>query len=161
MTSACLIVVDLQHGFINEWTRHLPAAVEAVQNDYQHVIVTRFLNPPGSAHRRLLNWTRFAPGSWDVELAFQPRDGTPVINKTGYGCMTPEVRALLDQWHPDEVHLAGIATDNCILKTAVDLFEAGFTPVVLTALCASHGGQDLHDCAVRILKRFIGEAQVR
>ena len=156
-----LLIIDVQRGFINDWTGAIPARVEALQADYRCVIATRFINPPGSLHRRLLGWPRFAPGSRDIELAFRPRDDARVVDKTTYTAVTPDLLGELERGGIEEVHLCGIATDNCVLKTAVDLFEAGIKPVVLADACASHGGPECHACGIRLLKRFIGESQVR
>jgi nicotinamidase-related amidase len=68
---------------------------------------------------------------------------------------------MLDPARPDEVHLCGIATDNCVLASAIALFEGGYTPVVLGDACASHAGADYHDWGLKILRRLIGAAQVR
>ncbi len=157
---SCIIIVDVQKGFINRWTGHIPALVEALQNDYGRVIVTRFINPEGSMHRKLIGWRRFAPDSEDTELAFKPRPGATIIDKHTYTCVTPKLVDDLHQNCREPVHLCGIATDNCILKTAVDLFEAGITPVVLASASASHGGPDCHEAGLMLLRRFIGEAQV-
>ncbi len=156
-----LIIVDVQKGFLREATAHIPAAAARLQDRYGTVIATRFVNPPGSAHRRLIGWERFAPGSADTELAFAPAPHVRVIEKSAYSCLTTEVRALLAAAGPEEVHLCGIATDNCVLATAIDLFEANLTPVVLASACGSHAGADYHDWGLRILRRLIGPAQVR
>ncbi|MEQ8193786.1 MAG: isochorismatase family cysteine hydrolase [Rhodospirillales bacterium] len=156
-----LMIIDVQRGFINEHTRAIPAGIEALQNGYKSVIATRFINPEGSMHRRLMGWKRFAPGSGDVELAFTPRHDARVIDKTAYTAASAELLDELRRGGIEEVHLCGIATDNCVLKTAVDLFEAGIKPVVLADHCASHGGPECHACGIRLLKRFIGEKQVR
>jgi nicotinamidase-related amidase len=156
-----LIIIDVQRGFINPATAHVPARVEALQGLYDTVIATRFVNPEGSAHRRLIGWTRFAPGSDDTALAFVPRADARITEKRTYSCLTDEVRSLLNAAGAGEVHLCGIATDNCVLASAIALFEAGYTPVVLAAACATHAGADYHDWGLRILRRLIGEKQVR
>jgi nicotinamidase-related amidase len=156
-----LIIIDVQRGFINPATAHVPARVEALQGRYDTVIATRFVNPEGSAHRRLISWTRFAPGSDDTALAFTPRADARIVEKHVYSCLTVEVRAMLDAAGAGEVHLCGIATDNCVLASAIALFEGGDTPVVLGDACASHAGTDYHDWGLRILRRLIGEKQVR
>lgn len=155
-----LLIIDVQKGFINDWTAHIPAAVEALGPRYAPVFVTRFINPEGSAYRRLIHWERFAPGSEDTALAFTPPPGASVIEKSAYTCVDAYFRARLEAVDATEVHLAGIATDNCVLKCAVDLFEAGYRPVVLAAACASHAGPDYHDWGLRILRRLIGVEQV-
>jgi nicotinamidase-related amidase len=161
MPPACLIIIDVQRGFINAATDHVPARIAALQGDYATVIATRFVNPEGSAHRRLIGWRRFAPGSADTELAFAPDPHVQVIEKQAYSCLTAEVRARLAAAGATEIHLCGIATDNCVLATAIAGFEAGLTPVVLADACASHAGADYHDWGLRILRRLIGPAQVR
>jgi nicotinamidase-related amidase len=160
MAASWLIIIDVQRGFLNDWTRHLPARVERLQGRYDRVVATRFVNPPGSPYRRWIHWRRFAPGSDDVELAFAPRPGTPVRDKAVYGAVTDPLLRELRADGVAEVHLCGIATDNCVLKTAVDLFENGIRPLVLADYCASHGGPECHDCGLRLLRRFIGADQV-
>ena len=160
MPTPLLILVDVQAGFVNAWTRAMPDRARRLQEQYGRVVATRFVNPEGSMHRRLLGWPRFAPQSAEVDLAFAPAAHVRVIDKTAYTCLVPAVRALIEAEGIDEVHLAGIATDGCVLKTAVDLFEAGIRPVVLAGACASHGGPDCHAAGLMLLRRFIGRAQV-
>lgn len=155
-----LILIDIQRGFINEHTAHIPAAAAALQDRFTHVLITRFVNPPGSMHRKLMQWERFAPGSDDTELAFAPAGHAQVFDKSTYSCLTPEVRQALTRDSSGTIYLAGIATDNCVLKTAVDLFEAGITPKVIADACASHGGADAHACGLMLLGRFIGTDQL-
>ena len=124
------------------------------------MFVTRFVNPAGSAHRRLIGWHRFAPGSADTELAFEPRADAVIIEKHTYSAGDTDLLARLRAIDASEVHLCGIATDNCVLAIAVMLFEAGFRPVVLADACGSHAGADYHEWGLRILRRLIGPAQV-
>ena len=58
-----------------------------------------------------------------------------------------------------EIHICGIDTEGCVLKTAVDLFDAGVRPVVLVVACASTGGDELHRIGLRTMRRLIGERQ--
>jgi nicotinamidase-related amidase len=157
---SCLIIVDVQKGFVNAWTQAIPARVEALQDRFDLVLATRFVNPPGSPFRRLMDWPRFAPGSDEAELAFTPRAGTPVLEKAVYSALDTGLRDRLGRSGVRTVHLAGIATDNCVLKTAVDLFEAGWRPVVLEDCCASHGGPECHAAGLLVLRRLIGPRQI-
>ena len=159
--TAALIIIDRQKGLIGPATAHVPEHVGTLQDDFKTVIATRFVNPEGSAHRRLIGWSRFAPGSAYTELAFAPAAHVRVIEKQTYSCLTDEVRAILGATNADEVHLCGIATDNCVLASAIALFEAGLTPIVRARACGSHGGTEFHDWGLRILRRLIGTAQVR
>ncbi len=160
MPAPPLLIIDVQNGFINHATRHIPERVQALAEAYPRVMVTRFSNPEGSNYRRLMGWTRLKPGTDDTRLAFTPPTDATVIDKTHYSCVTGGFLASLAADGAGCVHLCGIATDNCVLKCAVDLFEAGLTPVVLADYCASHGGIEVHQCALTVLRRLIGEAQV-
>ncbi|HEX9809632.1 MAG TPA: isochorismatase family cysteine hydrolase [Alphaproteobacteria bacterium] len=155
-----LLIIDVQQGFMTPATAHVPGRVEALQADYAAVLATRFVNPEGSAHRRLLGWDRFAPGSAETALAFRPREDAHILEKRLYTCVDGPFLERLARLGAGEVHLCGIATDNCVLKCAVDLFEAGLRPVVLARACASHAGPDYHQWGLRILRRLIGAAQV-
>lgn len=155
-----LVVIDVQQGFITDATRHVPDRVAALQASHGPVFATRFVNPEGSAHRRLIGWQRFAPGSPDTELAFAPRADAVILEKRTYSAGDTDLLAHLKAIDASEVHLCGIATDNCVLAVAIALFEAGFRPVVLADACGSHAGADYHDWGLRILRRLIGAAQV-
>lgn len=160
MSESMLIIIDVQRGFINEWTEFIPKKAEDLQSRFGQTWVSRFINPEGSLHRSLIGWDRFAPGSFDTELAFTPRPDAVQFEKSNYTCVSDDILAAVTDAGISEVHLCGIATDNCVLKTAVDLFEAGLRPVVLAFACASHGGAESHEAGIKLLKRFIGDGQV-
>jgi len=155
-----LIVIDVQRGFITEDTKNVPAAVEKIQDGYDVVFATRFINPPRAPFRRLLGWNDMGAGEKGAELAFGLRRDGIVIEKTGYTAMLPEITALLQRLGVDTVYLCGLETDQCVLKTAADFFEAGYRPVVLAEACASTAGEETHRSAVAILRRMIGEKQI-
>ena len=160
ISNSVLLIVDVQKGFINDHTRHIPAAVEELQAGYDRTVATRFVNPEGSPYRKLIGWPRFEPGSEDTELAFAPRPGTVMIEKSIYTCIDAAFLTRIDAWGAAAVDICGIATDNCVLKCAVDLFEQGRRPRVLSEYCASHGGPECHAAGLLLLRRLIGEAQV-
>ncbi len=156
-----LLIVDVQRGFINEHTAHIPKLVERLQHEYEYVFATQFYNETPSNYRRLLNWHRFSENSDDLEFAFNLKEGVQIIKKSIYTCVSPSFLFQLEELNAREVHIVGIDTDICVTKSAVDLFEVGKTPVVLGGYCASHAGNDIHLAALRILERYIGINQVK
>jgi len=44
-SKTALLIVDLQKGFINEHTAHIPALVQELIPSYQTIFATRFYNP--------------------------------------------------------------------------------------------------------------------
>lgn len=155
-----LLIVDVQKGFVNKKTAHIPALVEKLQYQYDVVFATRFFNLPDSPYRTLIGWNRLTPGTEDVELAFPIREDALILDKTIYSCVTDSFLASLEEKGIDEVDICGIDTDICVTKCAVDLFEKGIKPVVMKDYCATHAGEDLQEAALIILERYIGKNQV-
>lgn len=157
---SALLIIDVQVGFVNGATRHVVPKVEALQKQYPHVYATRFINAEGSPYRNLLDWHRFYESSDDVPLAFNPVDGVIVIDKHVYTCVTPAFLGDLRSKGIEEVAICGIDTDACVSACAVDLFENGIRPILLSEACASHAGAEYHEAALRILTRLIGKRQI-
>jgi len=66
---------------------------------------------------------------------------------------------LLSQSESEEVGqilLCGIFSDVSILKTALDLLEMGIKPVVLSDLCATPHGDEIHHACMKSLRHSIG-----
>ena len=157
---SALLIVDVQKGFINKHTAHIPALVQELIPSYQTIFATRFYNPKGSNYRRLMNWHRFSKESPDFELAFAPTENVMIIDKPIYTCVTDAFLTMLDEFSITEIHIVGIDTDICVSKCAVDLFEKGRTPFVLATYCASCAGPYFHKAALQILARYIGKRQI-
>lgn len=159
-SNKALLIVDVQVGFINDATQHILPKLDALQKQYEHIYATRFINAVGSPYRRLLDWHRFYASSDDVPLAFDPVDGVTVIDKQVYTCVTPAFLQDLRGKGIEEVAICGIDTDACVSACAIDLFENGFRPILLSDACASHAGAEYHKAALRILARLIGNDQI-
>lgn len=157
----CLAIIDVQKGFINESTQHIPALVEDLQKKYEFVIATRFFNPEGSFFRKLILWEKFDLESSEFQLAFCPEKHVIILDKPLYTFVNDRTIKYFKDHHISEVHICGIDTDICVTKAAVDLFEAGIVPVVLAGYCASHAGKTAHENALLTLQRFIGKRQIR
>jgi nicotinamidase-related amidase len=146
-----LVVIDVQNGFIRASTEGVIPKIKALVQTWVAAggrpVFTRFINVPDSPYERLISTLK--------PLAMQ------VIDKNYYSAFSAGAfRDLVrkNAWH--RIAIAGIATDSCVLKTAMDAFELGYTPIVLADSCASHGGVENHEAALRILKRNIGTPQV-
>jgi nicotinamidase-related amidase len=151
-----LLVVDVQNGFVNEHTRHIIDVVNALIGAFsgrgEQVAFTRFVNIPGSGHERWMGWTRFM---------HEPENALDAAVVTGYTAFTPEFEEHVRRERIQRLVLCGIATDGCVLKSAVDAFERGIEPVVVTDACASHAGREIHEAGLLLLARFIGPGQLK
>lgn len=138
----------------------MPKLIEEAQKKYEHLIVTQFYNQPGSFFRKLIDWHKIDRGSDDYALAFNPRPDAIRIEKSIYSFVNEPFLALLDERNIKTIDIAGVDTDICVTKCAVDLIESGRVPRVLSQLCASTAGPEHHNAAINILRRYIGSAQV-
>ena len=163
-----LIVVDVQTGFVNQHSRPALAGVTRLLQEWTErrwpILLTQFVNPPGGQWERLLGWARLRS---EPETLLHPSvapyaSSSVVVRKSTYTGVVGEVERGLNVGHWKTVVLCGIATEGCVLKTAVDLFEhdSGVRPVVVRDACGSHGGAALHETGLLLIERFIGRAQV-
>ena len=76
MTNNALLIIDVQKGFINEYTRELPGKIEKLQNNYANVYAMQFINLEDSMFRKQLNRHKLSLNTQDTELAFKIRRDT-------------------------------------------------------------------------------------
>ena len=158
-----LMVVDVQKGFLTDETRHVLSTVVDLVRQWQEAggktIYSRYYNHAGSAFERLMNWRQlYCPPETDIveELASYVRHSV-VLDKDNYSALTREFSELLRRHEWTDIVICGIDTDLCVLKTALDAFEHGLTPWVVTEASASTGGNAAHDAGLAVIGRAIGE----
>jgi nicotinamidase-related amidase len=163
--AAPLLVVDVQRGFINDFTQHIPVRVKRLieKGEFSPILFTLFVNEPDSPYQRLLDWHGCAaPPEMDMaeELAGLA-DEANVYRKHGLTGLPDDLAGRLRQEAFSEVNVVGIDTDMCVLKIAMDVFDLGIEPVVLVDCCASTAGLQAHLAGLAILSRNIGPHQLR
>jgi nicotinamidase-related amidase len=165
MQTEPLLVVDVQHGFMNEFTRHVPNRIRQLidAGKYAPVLFTRFINVGGSPYRTLLDWSACSePPETEIvdELAMHASPET-VFDKHGLTGLPEALAARLRSEAWSRLSIAGADTDMCVLKIAMDMFDLGIEPVVLADCCASSAGLQAHLAGLAILSRNIGPHQLR
>ena len=156
----CLLVVDVQKGFINDYTKHILGNISNLLESFDIIFATKFYNKTGSFYDTLLNWEHVRKDTDEFSLAFIPNNKTEIIEKSVYSCVTPYFLKRLRDNCIKKVYICGIDTDICVTKCAVDLFENGIIPIVIENYCASTGGIQAHICGISTIKRYIGVKQV-
>lgn len=159
-----LAVVDMQNGFLGEKSKYvIPNVVNLVQECQNHsipTIFTRFHNQENSPFENLIGWTRLRDSS-EVEITDQLKPFVKtVIDKDFYSAFTESFNELVKQNNWKTIIVCGVATESCVMKTAVDAFEKNLTPLVVSDACASHAGKQMHESGLTILGRFIGDGQI-
>lgn len=168
---ACLAVIDMQRVFgepgspwlaprFGEIVKPVRDLVTAFQPD---VVFTRFVAPaaPEGAWRRYYEAWPFAlqpPGARIYELAgdFAAEAG-PTVDAVTFSKWGPElaarVRAAGADGPGNELVLAGVSTDCCVLSTAVAAADAGVAVRVVADACAGVDDQS-HQKALGILRLY-------
>jgi nicotinamidase-related amidase len=164
-----LVVVDVQNGFVNADSCHVVEPIRAFAESWIHhggqVVATKFINEIGSPWEVLTHWTRLQKSPETdlhptVRSLFESSKQIRVVEKNIYSSLTEEVAEIVRSTSVKRALICGIDTDACVLKTAVDFFESGIVPIVLTDLCASHAGPEIHDAGLLLIGRFIGRDQL-
>jgi nicotinamidase-related amidase len=167
LAKTALVVIDMQNGFVNESSRPVIPAVVNLVECWQRlggdIIFTRYLNYPDSLYERLIQWSRLQTSpEIDIvdELVPYLDSARAVIEKPTYTLFTPDGAKIVRDGGWTDLVFCGIATESCVLKSAVDAFELGYTPWVVRDASASHGGAGTHEAGLLITGRFIGGGQI-
>lgn len=162
-----LILINMQNGFTEHpQTKSLSKKIKNMLalNLFDEVVATYFMNYDNSIYEKLMNWERLKS---DEDRAI-PSELQPYIDegfpKNLYSCVSPNFLQMIcqlnDGTYPEKLFVAGVDTDCCVLKMAVDLFENNIRPIVLTDYCYSNGGEEFHKAGLSCMKRLIGDKQL-
>lgn len=167
-SSAVLVVVDVQNGFVREQSCHVVPVIAGLVERWRRaggdVVFTRYINYEGSPFERLIKWKELRDSpqiDLAPELAPLAARATAVIDKNMYSLFADgKGRSLVSERGWTDIYVCGIATESCVLKTAVDAFELDLTPWLIEDASASHAGQHVHEAGVLVTQRFIGKGQI-
>ena len=85
---------------------------------------------------------------------------TLVVNKTFEKPSYSPPRALIEALESDDittVTVCRVDTNACVMALVLELFDAEIETFVVSDGCASSGGQEYHEAAIKLLERNIGE----
>jgi len=84
-----------------------------------------------------------------------------MVDKAVSSAVTPELIAAAAERGWTDLVIAGIDTDACVYDTAVGAYHQGhLRPWIVTDACASTGGPDMHEAALKLARRNIGVRQL-
>lgn len=162
MPDIALCVVDVQNGFVSERSAHIPQRASACIKQFSKVgapiLLSRFVNTPDSMFRQALNSTRVTTAN-EIALHQQlvlPTSEHRIIDKSTYSAINAESLALLESWGTRRLAICGIATESCVLATAMDAFDHGIRPLLIADATASHISDALEASAWTVLEHNLG-----
>lgn len=160
-----LLVVDVQRGFINEFTVHIPSRIGHLieREQFSRIAFTQFVNTEEGPYPRFTGWrgcTTKAETEIMPELAHLAEPNL-TFAKPGYAGISEGLAIYLQEHNIQRVSIVGIDTDMCVLKVALDIFDLNIEPIVLVDCCASTSGLQSHLAGLAVLARNIGAQQLR
>ena len=160
--SSCLIIVDVQNGFISPLTNYVPGRIDELLRNkhFDHIVATRFENTSDGPYVRFMNWNGLFTEKERALHTVVLRYAEKVFRKTTYSCFTAEFDSFVTDCGIDSLYIAGIDTDCCVLASAIDAFDRNLACKVILPCCASNGGQSSHEAAALVMKRCIGEGEI-
>lgn len=156
-----LIIVDVQNGFVTEALQPIVDGIEQLlaARAFDAVFFTRFINDPDSLFVKQLDWAEMQSGAeTQIVPELLPYVSSNVFDKSTYSALTPALLTALEAHQPDRVYVAGLETDACVMQTAMGLFDAGCPVRIIEDLVGTAAGDEIHQGALTILRRNIGEA---
>lgn len=150
-----LIIVDVQEGFLTERNRWIiPNIQKAIrEDDYDLYIEAVFHADPGSLWDKQTGWTfPLSPTVPEVKELL-PSETIRVVKttKSAFGG-DKDISAILKEKSVDEVRIIGLDTNDCVMATAFNSFDAGFETYVLEDCTESSDDGSLRAAAIKILR---------
>lgn len=162
----CLVIVDMQKGFMNEETEHLREKLADFLSEkssfFDHVVATQYINHEGTACSVFEGWTDCMEDSEEAELIDEvcSAELDVIIAKDKYSCYGNVFKHYIKQNGIDKVYYVGVNTGCCVLHSAFDTYNDLIDSYVIEDLCGSTSGKYSHDCAIQVLKECITEQRV-
>ncbi|MEV0894124.1 cysteine hydrolase [Promicromonospora sp. NPDC050262] len=164
---AALVVIDMQDVFAvppspwasPDYPRALAGTRRLLPAFAGRTVLTRYVAPavPDGAWRAYFDQWPFALVPEDdplyeiTDLADVVAAGAPVVTRTTFGKWGPELAAATQE--AGELVLAGVATDCCVISTALAAADAGRRVLVVEDACAGSTPEN-HERALEIMRLY-------
>jgi nicotinamidase-related amidase len=157
-----LLIIDPQNGFKNKHTEKALKKIDEIVDFFDIKFVSIFHNPENSLYKNLLYWHNFAKhkNKEYSELAIKADKKYKTLKTHKYGKISWGFKTYIKLNKIKTIYICGVETDACVYKTALDIFDLGVTPIIISDACGSCRSKKFHDMALMLAERQIGEDQV-
>ncbi|MCG2723671.1 cysteine hydrolase [archaeon] len=124
---------------------------------------TQFINNGKNNFVKLMDWHEMSkPPQSDIvdELAQLATKENTVVKNSYSAFKNKGFRKILKDNKIEEIWIAGINTEQCVFTTAIEAFDLGYKPVIISGLCRSSANAEWHATAIKVMVDMIGEKQV-
>ena len=164
MGNILFMIIDMQNGFINNFTEGLVEKIHDFQASIANRVITagtRYVNHEHTACYVFEGWKSCMAGSEDAEIVPELRGCMQrVFDKDKYSCWNDEMKQYIRDNKIDKVYFAGVNTGCCVLHSAFDFYNDLVDCSVIEDLCGSTSGIREHEAALIVLRSCITEERV-
>ena len=164
MTDILFLIIDMQNGFINNFTEDLVPKIRDFQdkiNDFVVTAGTRYVNHEHTACYMFEGWKSCMEGSKEAEIVPALRNCmVQIFDKDKYSCWNEELKAFVRENKIRKIYFAGVNTGCCVLNSVLDCYNDLVDCAVIEDLCGSTSGVREHEAALTVLRSCITEERV-
>ena len=157
MSNKCLIIIDMQTGFLEECAEGLGVRIVKYAEQFDKIAVFKYINAEYTACARYMDWTGMCKGDEGTELCpeiaelAKDADRAVVFSKSTYSCATAELQQWLNVNGISEIEIVGVSTTCCVLGSAYALLDMGYNVSVVKDLCAA-STVERHEAALKVME---------
>lgn len=164
MSNILFLIIDMQNGFINNFTEDLIPKIRGFQakiNDSVITAGTRYVNHEHTACYLFEGWKSCMAGSKEAEIVPELRECMErVFDKDRYSCWNEEMKSFIRSNKIRKIYFAGVNTGCCVLHSAFDCYNDLVDCAVIEDLCGSTSGKEEHEAALVVLRSCITKERV-
>lgn len=164
MDNILFLIIDMQNGFINQYTEKLVEKIHDFRSRIKdHVITagTRYVNHEHTACYVFEGWKSCMAGTEEAEIVPELRQCMQkVFDKDKYSCWNEEMKAFVREKGIKKIYFAGVNTGCCVLHSAMDCYNDLTDCAVIEDLCSSTSGEEEHEAALVVLRSCITKERV-
>lgn len=160
-----LVIIDMQIGFINNNTKHLPDKIsDFIDNNrdkFDIILATQYINHENTPCYIFDGWKDCMEGTDEIKIVSAISSKVDcVIQKDVYSCWCKDLIDKLNNLNIDKVYFVGVNTGCCVLHSAFDAYNSLQDCAVIEDLCGSTSGYDSHKVALQVLRECITKQRV-
>jgi nicotinamidase-related amidase len=158
----CLVLVDLQKGFLTEDGGIICKRIETLINEggFNEIVATQYVNSPGSPCDRICDYHDCMEGSDEAKLVPPADTVVKVFKKSGYSCFTDEFKEYLADNEIDDLTFVGFDTTACVLASAYSAFDMNIDVHVITDCTDTILSSEVQECMITMMKCNLGDSNV-
>lgn len=164
MGNILFMIIDMQNGFINNFTEGLVEKMHDFQVSIADRVITagtRYVNHERTACYVFEGWKSCMAGSEDAEIVPELRGCMQrVFDKDKYSCWNEEMKEFVRNHEIEKIYFAGVNTGCCVLHSAMDCYNDLVDCAVIEDLCGSTSGIEEHEAALVVLRGCITKERV-